>query len=115
MVVRLHRTHEAAAKRAVRLLQVNNIPIAGCLLVGRDSATSGYDGYGYRRNDYRYYDATWSNNEWGGNPGTAWGRGHPHFIKLVLGFEGARAYDYAGDRSRAREAMRRAVELQEQQ
>jgi cytochrome c-type biogenesis protein CcmH/NrfG len=27
----------------------------------------------------------------------------------------ARAYDYAGDRSRAREAMRRAVELQEQQ
>ncbi|BBY96909.1 hypothetical protein [Mycolicibacterium fallax] len=26
----------------------------------------------------------------------------------------ARAYDYAGDRSRAREAMRRAVELQEQ-
>lgn len=27
----------------------------------------------------------------------------------------ARAYDYAGDRSRARQAMRRAVELQEQQ
>ena len=63
VVVRLHRTHEAAAKRAVRLLQVNNIPIAGCLLVGRDSATSGYDGYGYRRNDYRYYDATHDGKE----------------------------------------------------
>lgn len=47
MVVRLHRTHEAAAKRAVRLLQVNNIPIYGCLLVGRDSPVGGYYGYGY--------------------------------------------------------------------
>jgi len=57
MVVRLHRTHEAAAKRAVRLLQVNNIPIYGCLLVGRDAPAGGYYGYGYgyRYNYYRYY------------------------------------------------------------
>lgn len=55
MLVRLHRTLEVAAKRAVRLLQVNNIPIVGCLLVGRDmpSGRYGYGGaYGY--NYYRY-------------------------------------------------------------
>jgi capsular exopolysaccharide synthesis family protein len=57
MIVRLHRTHEATAKRAVRLLQVNNIPIVGCLLVGRDGPASGYYGYGYRSNYYRYYDS----------------------------------------------------------
>jgi capsular exopolysaccharide synthesis family protein len=60
VIVRLHRTHEAAAKRAVRLLQVNNIPIIGCLLVGRDAPAGGYYGYGYgygyRYNYYRYYD-----------------------------------------------------------
>ncbi len=59
MVVRLHRTHEAAAKRAVRLLQVNNIPIIGSLLVGRDAPGSRYSygyGNGYRYNYYRYYD-----------------------------------------------------------
>lgn len=60
VIVRLHRTHEAAAKRAVRLLQVNNIPIVGCLLVGRDSPLGGYYGYGYgygyRYNYYRYYN-----------------------------------------------------------
>ena len=57
VIVRLHRTHEAAAKRAVRLLQVNNIPIVGCLLVGRDAPVGGYGyGYGYRYNYYRYYD-----------------------------------------------------------
>ncbi len=58
VIVRLHRTHEAAAKRAVRLLQVNNIPIVGCLLVGRDAPAGGYYGYGYgyRYNNYRYYD-----------------------------------------------------------
>lgn len=56
VLVRLHRTHEADAKRAVRLLQVNNIPILGCLLVGRDGAGSRYGyGYGYRYNYYRYY------------------------------------------------------------
>jgi len=64
MLVRLHRTHEAAAKRAVRLLQVNNIPILGCLLVGRDGPAGGYYGYGYgygygyRYNYYRYYNSS---------------------------------------------------------
>lgn len=57
MVVRLHRTDEHAAKRATRLLQVNNIPILGCLLVGRDSPSGRYGyGYGYAYNYYRYYD-----------------------------------------------------------
>lgn len=59
MIVRLHRTHEAAAKRAVRLLQVNNVPVIGCMIVGRDSAVGHYGygyGYGYRYNYYRYYD-----------------------------------------------------------
>jgi capsular exopolysaccharide synthesis family protein len=57
MLVRLHRTHEADAKRAVRLLQVNNIPIMGCLLVGRDSFGGHYGyGYGYRYNYYRYHN-----------------------------------------------------------
>ena len=40
LVVRLHRTQEAAAKRAVGLLQANNVPILGCILIGRDSATA---------------------------------------------------------------------------
>ena len=52
VVVRLHRTDEGAARRTVRLLQVNNIPIMGCLLVGRE-VSSGRHGYGYGY--YRYY------------------------------------------------------------
>jgi len=61
VIVRLHRTHEAAARRAVRLLQVNNIPIVGCLVVGRDAPVGMYGyyygyGYGYRYNYYRYYN-----------------------------------------------------------
>lgn len=59
VIVRLNRTHEAAAKRAVRLLQVNNISIIGCMVVGRDSPADGYGsgyGYGYRYNYYRYYN-----------------------------------------------------------
>lgn len=52
MIVRLHQTDEVAAKRAVRLLQVNNVPIIGCLLIGRDLPNGRY-GYGY--NYYRYY------------------------------------------------------------
>jgi len=55
VVVRLHRTDEAAAKRCVRLLQVNNVPIVGCLLIGRD-APGGRYGYGYGYDYYRYYD-----------------------------------------------------------
>ncbi|MCH8242047.1 MAG: CpsD/CapB family tyrosine-protein kinase [Planctomycetes bacterium] len=51
LVVRLHRTDEGAAKRTVRLLQANSIPIVGCLLVGRD-APGGRYGFGY---GYRYY------------------------------------------------------------
>ena len=42
MVVRLQKTHEAVARRAVRLLQVNNINILGALVVGRDSAAARY-------------------------------------------------------------------------
>ncbi len=57
VIVRLNRTQEAAAKRAVRLLQVNNISIIGCMVVGRDSPLDGYGyGYGYRYNYYRYYN-----------------------------------------------------------
>lgn len=59
VIVRLNRTHEAAAKRAVRLLQVNNIPIFGCMIVGRDSHVDRYGygyGYGYDYNYYRYYN-----------------------------------------------------------
>ena len=59
IVVRLHRTDETAAKRAVRLLQANNIPIAGCLLIGRDTPGTWYGygyGYGYGYNYYRDYD-----------------------------------------------------------
>ncbi len=68
VIVRLHKTHEGAAKRAVRLLQVNNIPLMGCLLVGRDAPGSRYGyGYGYyynyRYNYYRYYDYYKSGNE----------------------------------------------------
>jgi capsular exopolysaccharide synthesis family protein len=59
LLVRLNRTHEAAAKRAVRLLQVNNIPIIGCMVVGRDMPVGAYGygyGYGYYYNYYRYYN-----------------------------------------------------------
>lgn len=67
VVVRLNRTHEAAAKRAVRLLQVNNIRIIGCLAVGRDTAMDRYGygyGYGYSRyNYYRYYRHTKGDDE----------------------------------------------------
>jgi len=60
MVIRLHQTDEVAAKRAVRLLQVNNVPIIGCLLVGRDTPPGRYGssyGYGYNRY-YAYYRQT---------------------------------------------------------
>jgi capsular exopolysaccharide synthesis family protein len=57
VLVRLHHTHEAAAKRAVRLLQANNVPILGCMIVGRDAPVDRYSyGYGYQYNYYRYYD-----------------------------------------------------------
>lgn len=57
MVIRLHRTDEGAAKRCVRLLQANNITIAGCLLIGRDAPTGRYGfGYGYGYAYSPYYD-----------------------------------------------------------
>ena len=47
----------------MRLLQVNNIPIVGCMIVGRDSRAERYSygygygyGYGYNTNYYRYYN-----------------------------------------------------------
>ena len=56
VLVRMNRTHEALAKRAVRLLQTNNVPILGCLAIGRETATGGFGyGYGYYYNRY-YYD-----------------------------------------------------------
>lgn len=54
IVVKVNYTDENAAKKTVRLLQVNNIPILGCLLVGRDRA-GGRLGYGYGGSYYRYY------------------------------------------------------------
>jgi capsular exopolysaccharide synthesis family protein len=51
VIVRMNQSHEAIAKRAVRLLQVNNIPIIGCLVIGRESPMGRY-GYSY---DYGYY------------------------------------------------------------
>lgn len=57
VIVRVHHTHEALAKRAVRLLQVNNIPIIGVLAIGRDSGAGRYGyGYGYGRYYNRYYE-----------------------------------------------------------
>ncbi len=55
VVIRLNRTDETAAKRTVRLLQVNNIPIMGCLLVGKDAA-GGRFSTGFSNNYYRYYN-----------------------------------------------------------
>ncbi len=55
IVIRLNRTDETAAKRTVRLLQVNNIPIMGCLLVGKDVVGSRF-GTGFSSSYYRYYN-----------------------------------------------------------
>ncbi len=55
VIVRIHQTHEVLAKRAVRLLQVNNIPIMGVLAIGREGGTGKYGyGYGYGRYYNRY-------------------------------------------------------------
>lgn len=59
IVVKMNYTDELAAKKTVRLLQSNNIPILGCLLVGRDSAGGGF-GYGNGGNYYRYYSEYYS-------------------------------------------------------
>ncbi|MFQ5590917.1 MAG: CpsD/CapB family tyrosine-protein kinase [Phycisphaerae bacterium] len=60
IVIRLHHTDEPSAKRAVRLLQVNNIPITGCVLVGRDAPVDGY-GYGYGYGYHHYTDKQYDN------------------------------------------------------
>ncbi len=53
MIVRLNFTPEQVARRAVRLLRVNKVPIMGCLLIGQHERSSGYGGaYNY----YRYYN-----------------------------------------------------------
>lgn len=55
LVVRLNKALEPKARRAVRLLQVNNIPILGALLVGDDRSIHRYGyQYSYDRN-YRDY------------------------------------------------------------
>lgn len=54
MVVRLNRTPEPVARRAVRSLQVNRIPIIGAVLVGSEGRTPGYGYYAYYKY-YRYY------------------------------------------------------------
>lgn len=53
MIVRLNCTPEPLARRAVRLLRVNKVPILGCLLIGNSERgiSAGYS-YGYY---YRYY------------------------------------------------------------
>lgn len=59
VIVRMNRSHEAIAKRAVRLMQVNNIPIIGSLVIGREASMGRYGyGYGYGYGYYynRYYD-----------------------------------------------------------
>lgn len=42
-----------------------------------------------RQKYYRYYTSSWSNSDGS--------RGDPHAIKMVVGFEGTRSYDYTGD------------------
>jgi capsular exopolysaccharide synthesis family protein len=49
MVIRMNRTPDPVVRRAVRLLQVNNVPVAGCILVGRSERNSRYGYY------YGYY------------------------------------------------------------
>jgi protein-tyrosine kinase len=58
VIVRMNHSHEAVAKRAVRLLQVNNVSILGCLIIGREASMGryGYYGYGYGYYYNRYYD-----------------------------------------------------------
>ena len=56
VIVRMNRSHQAVAKQAVKLLQVNNIPIMGCLVIGRDAPGERY-GYGYGYYYHRYYNS----------------------------------------------------------
>ncbi len=51
-VVRMHRTPEPLAKRAIKHLINNNVPVLGGLVIG-DNDPAG--GYGYQYEYYRYY------------------------------------------------------------
>lgn len=51
MVIRMNRTPDPVVRRAVRLLQVNNVPVAGCILIGHSERNSRYGYY------YGYYPA----------------------------------------------------------
>ena len=67
MVVRLNRTHEAAGKRAVRLLQSNNIRIIGALIVGRETSAAQYGyGYGYGHHYDWYYNYYYNQSDQNG-------------------------------------------------
>ncbi|MCB9865638.1 MAG: hypothetical protein H6816_03265 [Phycisphaerales bacterium] len=53
MIVRLNCTPEPLARRAIRLLRVNKVPIMGCLLIGKSDRGVSYGySYGYY---YKYY------------------------------------------------------------
>ena len=58
MVVRMNRTPEPIAQRAVRVLQVNNVPVLGVLLVGEEARAPGYGYYRY----YNYYRYSYGGN-----------------------------------------------------
>lgn len=55
LIIRMHQTREFMAKRAVKLLQANNVNILGLLAVGRHSDIGAYGYYGYYSQYYRYY------------------------------------------------------------
>jgi capsular exopolysaccharide synthesis family protein len=57
IVIKVNYTDEQAAKKTVRLLQANNIPVLGCLLVGRDHSGGAL---GYSGSYYRYYSEYYS-------------------------------------------------------
>lgn len=54
-VVRMNRTPEPLAKRAIKFLQGNNIPIVGGLIIGEDDPSTGY-GRGYKPPTYDVKD-----------------------------------------------------------
>jgi len=55
VVVRMNRTPGPVVRRAVRMLQVNNIPVAGCIPVGSVERSSRYGYYYGYYPYYRYY------------------------------------------------------------
>lgn len=55
-VVRMHRTPEPLARKAIKHLQGNNIPIVGGLIIGEDDPTTGY-GRSYQTATYDVKDS----------------------------------------------------------